>query len=598
MTRPLAAIVATAVGAVVCLPGPADSHGAAIASQVRQVLQNQTSVEVVVALRAPRRVVGSPRAAALASLRDKVLAAMPEGGFDLIRGWSAVPGMVGNVTAEGLSTLASHADVLAVSLHGYGTAHLGDSVPLIGASTVHSGGNTAAGTEAAVIDSGARSTHLDLAGDLVAGQCFCTSSGSCCPNGSGSQSGLAAIAETTGHGTNVASIITSDGVAASVGVAPDADVSVVRIFNSSGFFSFTDLISALDWIINNRLSSVDVINMSIGSFALHSGICDQDGGPFAAEYLLIASAIDTLREAGVLAVASAGNNGAVTSMSMPACLRNTVAVGASYDSNIGSYSWTGVCTDATTAADQYACWSNISSHTDIAGPGCKTTAAWYQGDNQIGWWCGTSQAAPHVVATALLIKAASPFQQAYHFEHCLRNSPSSVTSAGTTIPLLDADHAVTTCHFNAISQLFDLKKLVAAYKKAASAGDDKLVIKGRITPFAAFDPLSQALTFAFSDVDGEAISVTIPAGAGAWSSKKVGKYVYKDKRGAERGVTKALLKAVAGGAYKVAVKVADTNLSRADSTSGVVVEVLAGSNMHTAMPTSCQLKPAKKLVCK
>ncbi|RMD82915.1 MAG: hypothetical protein D6815_07950, partial [Candidatus Dadabacteria bacterium] len=147
----LSLTVALAVSLTIGAPGVAWSQDP-LSPGVRRAVERAGEAEVVVALRSVAARGLRARTSAIAEERDRVLRSLPGGAFRPTQTWEAVPGMRGIVTAAGLDALAGHPDVVAVSLPGFGTAHLAESVPLIGANTVHTGGNTGAGTEVAVID--------------------------------------------------------------------------------------------------------------------------------------------------------------------------------------------------------------------------------------------------------------------------------------------------------------------------------------------------------------------------------------------------------------------------------------------------------------
>lgn len=87
-------------------------------------------------------------------------------------------------------------------------------------------GVTGAGVRVAVLDTGIDTDHPDLISDIAAQHCFC--SGllfGCCPN-LGNED--VSAEDDQGHGTSVAGIITSAGVQAPLGVAPDAKIVAVK----------------------------------------------------------------------------------------------------------------------------------------------------------------------------------------------------------------------------------------------------------------------------------------------------------------------------------------------------------------------------------
>ena len=112
--------------------------------------------------------------------------------------------------------------------------------------------------------------------------------------------------------------------------------------------------------------------------------------------------IESARLAGISPVAASGNNEYTDGISNPACTPGVVSVGAVYDSDLGSVSW-GSCTDAATAADEVACFSNSASFLTLPAPGVDITAA---GET----YSGTSQATPHVAGAIVVFRAAFPFE--------------------------------------------------------------------------------------------------------------------------------------------------------------------------------------------
>ena len=105
-----------------------------------------------------------------------------------------------------------------------------------------------------------------------------------------------------GHGTHVASLAAGNGKVAEgayVGVAPNVNIVNLRVLNSRGIGSVSGLLGALDWLLSNRTTyNVRVINMSLGMPAVDSYVFDP-----------VCQAVRHLVDAGVVAVAAAGNNG-------------------------------------------------------------------------------------------------------------------------------------------------------------------------------------------------------------------------------------------------------------------------------------------------
>jgi hypothetical protein len=473
---------------------------AQVGQEVVDLLQTQAEVPVVIALASPPTLEALPLepgpvdVAALqreiGSIRDGVLASVGPSDFTLHHQFEAVPVIMGAVTKSGLEKLLAHPDVRRIDVDAGGAAHLTESVPLIDADDMHSDGYTGAGVVVAVLDSGLDATHPDLSdGDLLQPEeCFNIGADGVingvggCPDGSERQSGVGAANDANGHGTNVTGIVTSAGTVAPLGVAPDADIAAYRVLDAGGsFYSFTyDIVGPLNDIILNR-PEVDVVNMSLGTSALFTGNCDNA----TAWTMAGAAAVNTLWANGVITFASSGNNASGTSMSAPACLSRVVAVGATYDANVGSYTFPGVCTDATTAADQVACFTNSNSTTDIMAPGCKSTSTWMGGGS--GWYCGTSQASPHAAACAALFLDANSTLSPGQIESRLETSGTWVTDTtnGLSFPRIECYPPEFATPLNVYS---------AKFVCGTAAADDPVVVGDYATAINVHNPNDHPVT--------------------------------------------------------------------------------------------------------
>lgn len=185
-----------------------------------------------------------------------------------------------------------------------------------------------------------------------------------------------------GHGTNVAGIV--------LGVAPGARVLGLDVF-SGGLAYSNHILAAIDWCIQNRATyNIVALNLSLGGGSA-TAPCTTD---------VFASSIAAAKSAGILAAVATGNNGFTSSISSPACVPAAVSVGAVYDANLGSLSWS-TCTDTVTAADRMTCFSNSASFITMVAPGSSITAAGIT-------MSGTSQATPHVAGGLAVLAAAFP----------------------------------------------------------------------------------------------------------------------------------------------------------------------------------------------
>jgi len=206
-----------------------------------------------------------------------------------------------------------------------------------------------AGARVAVLDTGVDCTHPDLAPN-------------CLPGYNVLEPG-AVPADDKGHGTHVAGIIAGAlNWKGMVGVAPEASILPVKVLNSSGTGKISDIITGMEWAVNNK---ADIINMSLGA----------PGYSEAQE-----RAVKAAHDAGVLVVCAAGN--AAGPVDYPAAYAGAVAV------------------TALDYADKLADFSCTGPQAGFAVPGVDIYSSYPDGKFEI--LSGTSQAAPHLSGLAAL----------------------------------------------------------------------------------------------------------------------------------------------------------------------------------------------------
>jgi len=417
-----------------------DPRAQLVGESVYAALQAAPRARVVVALRDPEvsaRVM-ERRVGAIRGQVDDLLAALPPGAFSLTHRFDAISAIAGDVTIEGVEALAADPEVVKLDLDVAGRAGTAESVELIRADDASNAGASGRGVVVAVVDTGVDTDHPDLRDAIVDQQCFCAAASGtgCCPNGATTMSGAGAAEDDQGHGTNVAGIIVGRGRVARRGVAPEASLVAIKALDAQGgFSSTTQVIQAFDYVLTRR-PDVRVLNFSLGTLQLFSGTCDN-----AASFTIaFAQAINSLRARGALTFASSANNGSPSSIGLPACIGAAVAVGAVYDANVGTVSFG--CTDATTRADQVACFSNSSSAVDVLAPGAAITAAGRGGGTST--FLGTSQACPHAAGAAALLLSARPGLTADQVEAALKNTGVAITDpkSGLSIRRIDAKAAL------------------------------------------------------------------------------------------------------------------------------------------------------------
>jgi hypothetical protein len=187
------------------------------------------------------------------------------------------------------------------------------SVTLLGVVPVHAEPAPAV----VVIDTG---TNTSLFKDSISYE-VCLVSSFKCPNGKMTMEGPGAanIPVTTNkdlnHGTQMVSLV--------LRFNPTAKVIPIRIVGISssgtpGFYSLDDVQNALNWVVANRVKyNIAVVSLAQG--AIFAG-CKVPAG--------MAANIATLKAANVPLITAVGNNSSRTDVFSPACLTDTVSVGA------------------------------------------------------------------------------------------------------------------------------------------------------------------------------------------------------------------------------------------------------------------------------
>lgn len=285
-----------------------------------------------------------------------------------------------------------------------------------GISRIQSNLNANKGTRigVAVIDTGIRLNHSDLAANILANK-NCVSKWQ---NGN----------DDNGHGTHVAGTIAalnnSIGV---VGVAPEAKLIAVKVLNASGSGYWSQIICGLDWVTANASRyNIKVANLSLGG----GGTSDNNCGNTNSDALH--KAICRTRDAGVTIVVAAGNSNTNAANTVPASYDDAViTVSALADSN-GQPGGGGVATSYG-VDDTFASFSNFGSPVDIAAPGVNIYSTYKNGGYTT--MSGTSMATPHVAGAAALYIKSHPGSSWTQVRDALKTvPPAEALGAGHTDP--------------------------------------------------------------------------------------------------------------------------------------------------------------------
>lgn len=321
------------------------------------------------------------KAARYKTLKQSILAALPPDQHELLLDYSHLPmAFIRFRTPEALQMLLQRPDVIAVYRDEKKYTQLTESLPLISQPPVAAAGDDGNGTSVLVIDTGANYTLPAL------GSCTAPGAPASCKvifyqNIADSSTAL----DSFGHGTNVSGIV--------AGVAPATKLAVVNVFGSNSYTTDSLILSAINWGIDNRAAfSIAAINMSLGASAKYTSPCSDAGtNPYV-------TPVANAKAAGIVTVIASGNSAYIDGVTMPACTPGAVSVGAVYDANVGSRSYS-VCSDPTTVADQVTCFSNSASFLTILAPGAMITAAGLT-------YAGTSQATPHIAGSVAVLRSA------------------------------------------------------------------------------------------------------------------------------------------------------------------------------------------------
>jgi len=226
----------------------------------------------------------------------------------------------------------------------------------------------------AVVDTGVRYTHQDLAANMWV-------------NPADGSHGINVVAGSNnpwddyGHGSHVAGIIGAvggNGVGV-VGVCWSAKIMACKFLDANGNGTISGAITCLNYALNH---GAKVVNASWGSFTFTSQA--------------LHDAIASLRDADIIFVAAAGNSGANNDV--------TPLYPASY-SDLDNV----VSVAATDPNDNMPSWSDYgATNVDLAAPGAPIYSCWNGSDSDYEYDQGTSMACAHVTGACALLRAYYP----------------------------------------------------------------------------------------------------------------------------------------------------------------------------------------------
>lgn len=204
--------------------------------------------------------------------------------------------------------------------------------------------------------------------------------------------GGSSTADDNGHGTHVAGTIGArDNDNGVVGVAPGVRLWPVKVLDTTGTGSFSDVICGLDWVAS-RAGEIEVANLSLSGGG-KKGDCS-DGA--------LHQAVCAVVNQGVTVVVAAGNQGKNADKRVPANFPEVITVSGISDAD-GLPGGLGDNPCFGSKDDVFLGFSNFGDSVDIAAPGGCIES--YTPNGGIESASGTSAASPHVAGAAALFVA-------------------------------------------------------------------------------------------------------------------------------------------------------------------------------------------------
>lgn len=174
---------------------------------------------------------------------------------------------------------------------------------------------TGRGITVAVLDTGAYAQHPDLRGRVKVFHDFVRGRRDCYDDNS--------------HGTHVAGIICGTGKLSNgyiKGIAPDAELAVLKVLDANGNGKSTHMLRGVDWILKNfKQYGIRIVNISVGALP-EKGEGEQN---------TLVRAVNRLWDAGLVVCVAAGNEGekqkGYSQITIPGISRKAITVGSSDD---------------------------------------------------------------------------------------------------------------------------------------------------------------------------------------------------------------------------------------------------------------------------
>lgn len=206
--------------------------------------------------------------------------------------------------------------------------------------------------------------------------------------------GKETLYDDSGHGTHVAGILCGSGRMSGgvfAGMAPKAELVVVKMLDQKGEGSMEQMSAAVDWVKSNwRKYGIRIVNISVGARAgIQKGKEEE-----------IVKKVEELWDEGLFVIAAAGNYGPRQgTITIPGTSRKVITTGALAEEKRGFYCSGEGPTEACVVKP------------DVLAPGCRIIScngAWKKTGKFYAIKSGTSMAAPVVSGAMALLLSKYP----------------------------------------------------------------------------------------------------------------------------------------------------------------------------------------------
>ncbi|URJ45797.1 S8 family peptidase [Paenibacillus polymyxa] len=273
------------------------------------------------------------------------------------------------------------------------------------------------GVKVAVLDTGCDSDHPDLKARIIGGRNFTDDD----------QGDPEIFKDYNGHGTHVAgTIAAAENAEGVVGVAPEADLLIIKVLNKQGSGQYDWIIQGIYYAIEQK---ADIISMSLG-------------GPEDVPELH--EAVKKAVASQILVICAAGNEGdgddRTYELGYPGCYNEVISVGAINFDRLASE------------------FSNSNNEVDLVAPGEDILSTVPGG--KYATFSGTSMATPHVAGALALIKQLANAS----FERDLTEPELYAQLIKRTIPLgnspkLEGNGLLYLTAVEELSRIFDAQRV-------------------------------------------------------------------------------------------------------------------------------------------